>query len=42
MLTVSQIFTAVETWVHHFEPETKGQPIEWHHSQISQEERIPK
>jgi hypothetical protein len=33
MLTLSQIVTTVETWVHHFEPETKGQSIEFHHPQ---------
>jgi ribosome recycling factor len=42
MLTLSQIVKAVEIWVCHFEPQTKGQSIEWHHPQISQEERISK
>jgi len=42
ILTLSRIVTTVETCLHHFEPETKGQSIEWHHPQISQEERIPK
>jgi hypothetical protein len=26
------IVTGDETWIHHFEPEMKGQSIEWHHS----------
>jgi histone-lysine N-methyltransferase SETMAR len=29
----SRIVTSDETWVHHFEPETKRQSMEWHHPQ---------
>jgi hypothetical protein len=32
---VSWIVTADETWVHHFEPDTKRQSLEWHHHQSS-------
>ena len=28
---LSQIVTGDETWVHHYEPETKRQSMEWHH-----------
>jgi hypothetical protein len=30
---LSWIVTADETWVHHFELETKSQSMEWHHPQ---------
>lgn len=30
---LSRIVTGDETWVHHFEPETKRQSMEWHHPQ---------
>jgi histone-lysine N-methyltransferase SETMAR len=26
-----RIITGDETWIHHFEPETKRQSMEWHH-----------
>jgi hypothetical protein len=28
---LSLIITGDETWIHHFEPETKRQSMEWHH-----------
>jgi hypothetical protein len=30
---LSWIVMADETWVYHFEPDTKRQFVEWHHSQ---------
>lgn len=30
---LSKIVTGDETWVHHFDPETKRQSMEWHHPQ---------
>lgn len=30
---LAKIVTGDETWAHHFEPETKRQPMEWHHPQ---------
>jgi hypothetical protein len=29
---LSTIVTDDETWIHHFEPETKRQSMEWHHT----------
>jgi hypothetical protein len=29
---LSRIVTGDETWLHHFEPETKIQSMEWHHA----------
>jgi hypothetical protein len=29
--TLSRIVTSDETWVHHYEPLMKIQPMEWHH-----------
>lgn len=28
---LSWIVTGDKTWIHHFEPQTKGQSVEWHH-----------
>jgi hypothetical protein len=28
----ARIVTGDETWLHHFEPETKRQSVEWHHA----------
>jgi transposase len=34
---LSTIVTDDETWIHHFEPETKMQSMEWHHKTSSEE-----
>jgi histone-lysine N-methyltransferase SETMAR len=37
---LSRIVTGDETWVHHFEPETKRQSMEWHHPQLSRKKKF--
>jgi hypothetical protein len=36
----STIVTDDETWIHHFEPETKRQSMEWHHTTSPQKEKF--
>lgn len=37
---LSRIVTGDETWVHHFEPETKRQSMEWRHSHSPQKKKF--
>jgi hypothetical protein len=37
---LSQIITGDKTWVHHFEPETKRQSMEWHHLQLPRKKKF--
>jgi hypothetical protein len=37
---LSQTVTADETWVHHFEPQTKRQYMEWHNPQAPQKKKF--
>jgi hypothetical protein len=37
---LSQIVTGDETWIHHFEPETKRQSMEWYHPACPQRKKI--
>jgi hypothetical protein len=37
---LSTIVTGDETWIHHFEPETKRQSMEWHHTTSPQKEKF--
>jgi hypothetical protein len=37
---LSTIVTGFETWFHHFEPETKRQSIEWHHTTTPQKKKF--
>jgi hypothetical protein len=37
---LSRIVTGDETWVHHFEPETKRQSMDWHHPQSPRKKKF--
>jgi hypothetical protein len=37
---LSRTITGDETWAHHYEPETKRQSIEWHHSQSQRKRKF--
>jgi hypothetical protein len=37
-----QIVTADESWIHHFELQTKRHSVEWHHPLSSQEKKLKK
>jgi hypothetical protein len=37
---LSTIITGNETWIHHFEPETKSQSMEWHHTASPQKKKF--
>jgi hypothetical protein len=39
---LSQIVTADETWIHHFELQTRRQSMQWQHPQYSQKKKIQK
>jgi hypothetical protein len=37
---LSTVVTGDETWIHHFEPETKRQSMEWHHTASPQTKKL--